>query len=75
VTKPTLKRYLEYLEATFLIKIVHHIDRNARRFKHATSFKVYLTNPSIHYALFGPPQDGEPSGSLFKTAVFAQFFM
>jgi len=74
VTKPTLKRYLEYLEAAFLIKIVHRIDRNARRFKRATFFKVYLTNPSIHYALFGPPKDGEPSGSLVETAVFAQLF-
>ncbi len=74
VTKPTLKRYLEYLEAAFLIKTVHRVDQNARRFKRATSFKVYLTNPSIHCALFGPLEDGEPSGELVETAVFAQLF-
>lgn len=31
VSKPTLKRYLEYLEAAFLIKVVHRIDHGARR--------------------------------------------
>ena len=74
VSKPTLKRYLEYLEAAFLIKIVHRIDRNARRFRRVTSFKAYLTNPSIHSALFGPLEGNEPSGALIETAVFAQLF-
>ena len=74
VSKPTLKRYMEYLEAAFLIKTVHRIDFNARRFKRVNFFKVYLTNPSIHYALFGPPKDGGPSGALVETAVFAQLF-
>ena len=74
VSKPTLKRYLEYLEAAFLIKTVHRIDQNARRFKRANFFKVYLTNPSIHYALFGPLQGEGPSGALVETAVFAQLF-
>lgn len=72
VSKPTLNRYIEYLEAAFLIKTVRRIDRNARRFKRVTSFKVYLTNPSIHYALFGSTDDKEPSGALVETAVFAQ---
>ncbi len=74
VSKPTLKRYLEYLEAAFLIKTVRRIDQNARRFKRANFFKVYLTNPSIHHALFGPPEDEGPSGALVETAVFAQLF-
>ena len=47
VSKPTLKRYLEYLEAAFLIKIVHRIDHTARRFKRATRFKVYVTTPAL----------------------------
>ena len=33
VTKLTLRRYLEYLEAAFLIKRIHRIDENARRFR------------------------------------------
>lgn len=75
VTKPTIKRYMEYLEAAFLIKIVHRIDRNAKRFKRVNNFKVYLTNPSIHYALFGQGEEEqeEPSGALVETAVFAQY--
>ena len=74
VSKPTLKRYMEYLEAAFLIKTVHRIDRNARRFKRVNFFKVYLTNPSIHYALFGLSGNEGPSGALVETAVFAQLF-
>jgi len=75
VTKPTIKRYLEYLEAAFLLKAVHRIDRNARRFKRANSFKVYLTNPSMRCALFGPVSDSdEDIGALAETAVFSQLF-
>lgn len=47
VAKNTIRRYLEYLEAAFLIKMVERIDQNAKRFKRAMSFKVYLTNPSM----------------------------
>lgn len=75
VTKPTLKRYLEYLEAAFLIKVVHRIDHNARRFKRATHFKVYVTTPALRSALFGPvAEDDEEMGSVAETAVFAQWF-
>ena len=75
VSKPTLKRYLEYLEAAFLIKVVHRIDHNARRFKRATRFKVYVTTPALRSALFGPvTEDDEAMGALAETAVFAQWF-
>ena len=75
VSKPTLKRYLEYLEAAFLIKVVHRIDHNARRFKRATRFKVYVTTPALRSALFGPVKDDdEAMGALAETAVFAQWF-
>ena len=74
VTKPTLKRYMEYLEAAFLIKTVHRIDQNAKRFKRVNFFKVYLTNPSIHCALFGSSTKQESLGALVETAVFAQLF-
>ncbi len=75
VTKPTLKRYLEYLEAAFLIKVVHRIDHTARRFKRASRFKVYVTTPALHCALFGPVTESDDSmGALAETAVFAQFF-
>lgn len=75
VTKPTLRRYLSYLEAAFLIKVVHRIDRNARRFKRATHFKVYVTTPALRGALFGPvAADDEAMGAVAETAVFAQWF-
>ena len=75
VTKPTIKRYLEYLEAAFLIRIVHRIDRNARRFKRANHFKVYVTAPALRCALFGPvAEDDEEMGPVAETAVFAQWF-
>lgn len=75
VAKNTIRKYLEYLEAAFLIRRVQRIDRNARRFERATTFKVYLTNPSMRAALFGPVDtDSEAMGSLTETAIFAQWF-
>lgn len=75
VAKNTIKKYLEYLEAAFLIKIVHRIDRNARHFERATTFKVYLTNPSMRAALFGPVKSNdEAMGNLTETAIFSQWF-
>ena len=75
VAKNTLKRYIEYLEAAFLLEVVHRVDRNARRFQRATAFKVYLTNPSMRAALFAPVGAEDPAtGDLVETAVFAQWF-
>lgn len=75
VAKGTIKRYIEYLEAAFLIRIVHRVDRTARRFQRARHFKVYLTNPSIRSALFAPlGADEDMFGSLVETAIFAQWF-
>ncbi|MEB3308936.1 MAG: ATP-binding protein [Snowella sp.] len=75
VAKNTLKRYLEYLEAAFLIKCINRIDRNAKHFQRATSFKVYLTNPSMRAALFGfVTEEDEAMGALTETALFSQWF-
>ncbi len=75
VSKATLSRYLEYLEAAFLIRRVRRIDQNARRFQRATSFKVYLNNPSMRAALFGAPaEDDQTMGALAETALYAQWF-
>jgi len=75
ITKNTIKRYIEYLESTFLIKVVHRIDRSAKQFKRANYFKVYLTNPCIRSALFSPVgADDDDMGSLVETAVFSQWF-
>lgn len=75
VAKNTIKRYIEYLEAAFLIRTVHRLDQNARRFRRANFFKVYLTNPSMRAALFSPVEESNPvMGALTETAVFAQWF-
>lgn len=74
VAKNTIKRYLEYLEAAFLIQRVDRIDQTAKRFKRAMCFKVYLTNPSMRAALFGQiAADAEGIGSLVETAIFSQW--
>ncbi len=76
VAKPTIKKYIEYLEAAFLIKTVNRIDMTAKRFKRATTFKVYLTNPSIRAALFAPlaENDEVALGAIVETAIFSQWF-
>lgn len=74
VAKNTIKRYLEYLEAAFLIRRVERIDQNAKRFKRAMCFKVYLTNPSMRAALFGQIRaDSEAMGALTETAIYSQW--
>ncbi|MBX3737360.1 MAG: ATP-binding protein [Candidatus Didemnitutus sp.] len=75
VAKNTLKRYIEYLEAAFLVRRVFRIDQSARRFQRATAFKIYLTNPTMRAALFGPISESDPAmGNLAETAVFSQWF-
>jgi len=75
IAKNTIKEYIEYLEAAFLVKVVHRVDRTARRFKRADNFKIYLTNPSMRSALFSPiTADDEAIGALVETAIFAQWF-
>ncbi|MBN2746674.1 MAG: ATP-binding protein [Bacteroidales bacterium] len=74
IQKETLKKYLEYLEAAFLIKVLYKVDNNAKRLKRITSFKVYLTNPSIRTALFSPitATDSE-MGNMVETALVSQW--
>lgn len=74
INKDVLKRYLEYLEAAFLIKVVNRIDQNAKQMKRVTSFKIYLTNPSLRCALFSPiDSEDDFMGSMVETAIFAQW--
>ena len=74
IQKDTLKKYLEYLEAAFLIKVLHKIDVNAKRLKRVTAFKVYLTNPSLRTALFSPViETDQEMGNIVETAVLSQW--
>lgn len=74
IQKDTLKKYLEYLEAAFLIKVLHKVDVNAKRLKRVTAFKVYLTNPSLRTALFSPViETDQEMGNIVETAVISQW--
>ena len=74
VSKPTIAKYLEYLEAAFLIKRLRRIDENAARFRKAMTFKVYLTNSTMRSALFAPlDADDAAMGHKVETAVFSQW--
>jgi uncharacterized protein len=69
-----LAEYLEYLEAAHLVRRVHRIDVNARRMQRITTFKLYLTNPSIRAALFGRIHaDDDAMGRLAETAIWSQW--
>ncbi len=74
VNKLTLKKYIDYLEAAFLIKLINRIDDCAKKFKRLNMYKIYLTNPSLRSALFSPlsvTDDGFPH--MVETAIFAQW--
>lgn len=72
--KNLLKRYLEYLESAFLIKVLHKVDEKASSFKRITAYKIYLTNPSLRTALFSPiVATDDEAGNMVETAIIAQW--
>ncbi len=74
IAKEIIKKYLEYLEAAFLIKVIHKVNDTAKKFKRITSFKVYLTNPSLRTALFSPiTETDHEMGNMVETAIFSQW--
>lgn len=75
VGKQTIQRYIEYLEAAFLLKRVFRVDQDGRRYQRERQFKVYLTNSAMYTGLFGVRQPDDPEfGHLVETALFAQRF-
>ncbi len=74
VKKETIRKYIQYLEAAFLIKVVTRTDDTAKRFQRQTTFKIYLTNPSLRCALFEPIKmiDGN-IGEMIETAIYSQW--
>ncbi len=75
VGKQTIQKYIEYLEAAFLIKRVFRVDQDGRRYQRERNFKVYLTNSAMYTGLFGArlPDEAE-FGHLVETALYAQRF-
>lgn len=75
VAKNTITKYLDYLEAAFLIVRVRRVDDTGKTFQRMRKFKVYLTNPSMRAALFAPIADGDDAmGAMAETAIFSQWF-
>ncbi len=74
VTKSTLKKYLEYLDAAFLIQTLTPTRDDGTRFQRLRTFKVYLTNPSIRGALFSRlEEDDRAMGAMNETAIISQW--
>lgn len=75
VGKQTIQKYIEYLEAAFLIKRVFRVDQDGKRYQRERNFKVYLTNSAMYTGLFGAKAADDPEfGHLVETALFAQRF-
>ncbi|MEX2130854.1 MAG: ATP-binding protein [Pseudohongiellaceae bacterium] len=75
VGKQTIQKYIEYLEAAFLIKRVFRVDQDGKRYLRERNFKIYLTNSAMYMGLFGARRPDEPEfGHLVETALFAQRF-
>ncbi len=69
----TIRKFLTYLEAGFLIRRVRRVDMKAKHYQREHGFKAYLTNPSLRTAMFGTLADSDPEfGALVETAIFAQ---
>ena len=75
VGKQMIQKYIEYLEAAFLLNRVFRVDQDGRRYQRARNFKVYLTNSAMYTGLFGARRaDEREFGQLVETALFAQRF-
>ena len=74
VRKETIRKYIQYLEAAFLLKKIRRADDTAKEYRREMMFKLYLTNPSLRCALFQPiDENDEVIGNMVETAVFAQW--
>lgn len=75
VAKNTIKRYLEYLEAAFLIFRLRRVDHSSKTFKRDNFFKIYLVNSTMRGALFSPISSSDANfGHLVETAILSQWF-
>ena len=74
VKKETLRKYIQYLEAAFLVKKIRRADDTAKAYKREMLFKLYLTNPSLRCALFQPIEENDAAfGNMVETAIYAQW--
>lgn len=75
VGKQTIQKYIEYLEAAFLLKRIFRVDQDGKRYQRERQFKVFLTNSAMYTGLFGAKAADSPEfGHLVETTLFAQRF-
>ena len=74
VKKETIRKYVQYLESAFLVKVITRTDDTAKRFQRQKTFKMYLTNPSLRCALFEPIKMIDRNiGDMIETAIYSQW--
>ena len=74
LSKNTLRKFMDYLEAAFLIVRADRVDKDAKPMQRVRNFKTYLTYPSLRAQLFGPVGVNDPAmGQLAEAAFFAQY--
>jgi len=75
LAKPTIKKYIEYLESAFLVIKLSTVDDNCRTVQRERNFKIFLNNPSMRAALFNPVPVDETDkiGHLAESAIFSQW--
>lgn len=74
LAKNTVRRYLDYLESAFLIVRMGRVHPAGERFRRMRSFKLHLTAPCLHAALFGPVGlDGPAFAALAEGAIVGQW--
>ena len=75
IDKITIEKYLKYLEAAFLIRIVKRVDETGKTFKKRNFLKIYLMNPSMYTAIWGllSEDDTDTLGHIVETALFSQW--
>ena len=75
LSKPSIRKYIEYLESAFLIKRIAKVNEKGKPFLRESAFKAYLTNPSMRAALFAPVESSNHRliGHLAEAAMFSQW--
>lgn len=71
VAKNTIRKYLDFLEATYQLKRLDKFDPVTGPFARARNFKLYLADPVAHAALFGPAEGGEDAARLVESAILS----
>lgn len=70
----TLNKYLEFLQAAFLVRRVRKRDTQLRELKRQAMMKLVLENPAMHSVLSGTSESRQSGiGNRIEAAAFAQY--